>query len=80
MGWLERTQQRPTAKPRQRHSHASTVDLLKPLDMDSSLAARKQFATEPYCPDELLAPGQEQGLPQDTHWAVSPNHATAMPW
>lgn len=32
----------------------SIVDLLKLLDMDSSLAARKELAKELYCPDELM--------------------------
>ena len=32
----------------------SIVDLLKLLDIDSSLAARKALATELYCPAELM--------------------------
>lgn len=34
---------------------ASIVDLLKLLDIDSSLAARKELAQELDCPDELMA-------------------------
>lgn len=48
-------EQRAAANPQKLNWRTSIVDLLKLLDMDSSLAARKQLATELYCPDELMA-------------------------
>ena len=42
------------ANPQKLNWRTSIVDLLKLLDIDSSLAARKALATELYCPDELM--------------------------
>ena len=40
----------------------SIVDLLKLLDMDSSLTARKELATEPGCPDNLMADSAQMNM------------------
>ncbi|MBX3611867.1 MAG: DUF3597 domain-containing protein [Hydrogenophaga sp.] len=42
------------ANPQKLNWRTSIVDLLKLLDMDSSLQARKDLAKELYCPDELM--------------------------
>ncbi|MCM3563680.1 MAG: DUF3597 domain-containing protein [Hydrogenophaga sp.] len=42
------------ANPQKLNWRTSIVDLLKLLDMDSSLQARKELAKELYCPDELM--------------------------
>ena len=48
-------EQRAAANPQQLNWRTSIVDLLKLLDIDSSLAARKELATELGCPAELMA-------------------------
>ena len=40
----------------------SIVDLLKLLDIDSSLAARKELAKELYCPDELMGDSAKMNM------------------
>jgi hypothetical protein len=47
-------EQKAAANPQKLNWKTSIVDLLKLLDMDSSLAARKELAKELYCPDELM--------------------------
>jgi len=47
-------EQKAKANPQKLHWRTSIVDLLKLLDMDSSLQARKALAKELYCPDELM--------------------------
>ena len=47
-------EKRAAANPQKLNWRTSIVDLLKLLDMDSSLAARKELAKELYCPDELM--------------------------
>jgi hypothetical protein len=47
-------EQRAAANPQQLNWRTSIVDLLKLLDIDSSLAARKELATELGCPAELM--------------------------
>jgi len=42
------------ANPQKLNWRTSIVDLLKLLDMDSSLQARKELAKELYCPDEFM--------------------------
>mgnify|MGYP000272675516 CR=1 FL=1 len=42
------------ANPQKLNWKASIVDLLKLLDIDSSLAARKELATELHCPADLM--------------------------
>jgi uncharacterized protein DUF3597 len=48
-------EQRAAANPQQLNWRTSIVDLLKLLDIDSSLAARKELAMELGCPAELMA-------------------------
>ena len=48
-------EQRAAANPQPLNWRTSIVDLLKLLDIDSSLAARKELATELGCPAELMA-------------------------
>jgi len=47
-------EQRAAANPQKLNWKTSIVDLLKLLDIDSSLAARKELAKELRCPDELM--------------------------
>jgi hypothetical protein len=47
-------EQRAAANPQKLNWRTSIVDLLKLLDIDSSLAARKELATELGCPGELM--------------------------
>lgn len=47
-------EQRAAANPQGLNWKVSIVDLLKLLDMDSSLSARKELATELGCPKDLM--------------------------
>jgi hypothetical protein len=47
-------EQRAAAHPQPLNWRTSIVDLLKLLDIDSSLAARKELATELGCPAALM--------------------------
>ena len=47
-------EQRAKANPQKLNWRTSVVDLLKLLEIDSSLTARKALAKELYCPDELM--------------------------
>ncbi len=47
-------EQRAAVNPQKLNWRTSIVDLLKLLDMDSSLAARKSLATELGCPPDLM--------------------------
>ena len=47
-------EKRAAANPQKLNWRTSIVDLLKLLDIDSSLAARKELATELGCPPELM--------------------------
>jgi hypothetical protein len=47
-------EKRAAENPQKLNWRTSIVDLLKLLDIDSSLAARKELAKELYCPDELM--------------------------
>jgi hypothetical protein len=47
-------EKRAAANPQKLNWRTSIVDLLKLLDLDSSLAARKELAVELRCPDELM--------------------------
>jgi hypothetical protein len=47
-------EERAKANPQKLNWRTSVVDLLKLLDIDSSLTARKALAKELYCPDELM--------------------------
>ena len=47
-------EQRAAANPQKLNWRTSIVDLLKLLDIDSSLGARKELATELGCPADLM--------------------------
>lgn len=47
-------EQRAASNSQKLNWRTSIVDLLKLLDLDSSLAARKELATELGCPDDLM--------------------------
>jgi hypothetical protein len=47
-------EQRAASNPQKLNWKTSIVDLLKLLDIDSSLTARKELATELGCPPELM--------------------------
>lgn len=47
-------EQRAAANPQKLNWRTSIVDLLKLLDIDSSLAARKELAAEVGCPADLM--------------------------
>ena len=51
---VQQMETRAAANPQKLNWRTSIVDLLKLLDIDSSLAARKALATELYCPAELM--------------------------
>jgi hypothetical protein len=51
---VSQLEQRAAATPQKLNWRTSIVDLLKLLDIDSSLAARKELATELGCPADLM--------------------------
>lgn len=51
---LKQLEARAAANPQKLNWRTSIVDLLKLLDIDSSLDARKALAKELYCPSELM--------------------------
>ena len=51
---VSQLEQRAAANPQQLNWKTSIVDLLKLLDVDSSLTARKELAAELGCPPELM--------------------------
>ena len=51
---MAQLEQRAAANPQKLNWRTSIVDLLKLLDIDSSLQARKELAKELYCPPELM--------------------------
>ena len=55
-------EQRAAANPQKLNWKTSIVDLLKLLDIDSSLAARKELAKELYCPDELMGDSAKMNM------------------
>ena len=55
-------EQRAAANPQQLNWRTSIVDLLKLLAIDSSLAARKELATELGCPAELLGDSAKMNM------------------
>ena len=55
-------EKRAAANPQKLNWRTSIVDLLKLLDMDSSLAARKELAKELYCPDELMGDSAKMNM------------------
>ncbi|MBX3621737.1 MAG: DUF3597 domain-containing protein [Rhizobacter sp.] len=59
VGQLEK---RAAANPQKLNWRTSIVDLLKLLDIDSSLAARKELAVELRCPDELMGDSAQMNM------------------
>jgi hypothetical protein len=55
-------EQRAAANPQKLNWRTSIVDLLKLLDIDSSLVARKALATELRCPDELMGDSAQMNM------------------
>lgn len=55
-------EQRAAANPQKLNWKTSIVDLLKLLELDSSLDARKQLAKELYCPDELMGDSAKMNM------------------
>ena len=55
-------EQRAAANPQQLNWRSSIVDLLKLLDLDSSLAARKELATELGCPADLMGDSAQMNM------------------
>jgi len=55
-------EQRATANPQKLNWRTSIVDLLKLLDIDSSLAARKELATELGCPADLMGDSAKMNM------------------
>ncbi|HUG24316.1 DUF3597 domain-containing protein [Piscinibacter sp.] len=55
-------EKRAAASSQKLNWRTSIVDLLKLLDIDSSLAARKELATELGCPTELMGDSAEMNM------------------
>jgi hypothetical protein len=55
-------EKRAAANPQKLNWRSSIVDLLKLLDIDSSLEARKALAKELYCPDELMGDSAKMNM------------------
>lgn len=55
-------EQRAKANPQKLNWRTSIVDLLKLLDIDSSLQARKELATELGCPANLMADSAQMNM------------------
>lgn len=55
-------EQRAAANAQKLNWRTSIVDLLKLLDLDSSLAARKELATELNCPAELMGDSAQMNM------------------
>ncbi len=55
-------EQRAAANPQKLNWRTSIVDLLKLLDIDSSLTARKELATELNCPADLMGESAKMNI------------------
>jgi hypothetical protein len=55
-------EKRAAANAQKLNWRTSIVDLLKLLDLDSSLAARKELAVELGCPDELMGDSAKMNI------------------
>ncbi|MGK2952051.1 MAG: DUF3597 domain-containing protein [Thiobacillus sp.] len=55
-------EQRAAANPQKLNWRTSIVDLLKLLDIDSSIAARKELATELGCPADLMGDSAKMNM------------------
>ncbi len=59
---VSQLEQKAAANPQKLNWRTSIVDLLKLLDIDSSLAARKELATELGCPANLMGDSAEMNM------------------
>lgn len=59
---MAQLEQRAASNPQKLNWRTSIVDLLKLLDIDSSLDARKTLAKELYCPDELMGDSAKMNM------------------
>lgn len=59
---VSQLEQKAAANPQKLNWRTSIVDLLKLLDMDSSLSARKELATELGCPPNLLTDSAQMNV------------------
>ncbi len=59
---LKQLEARAAANPQKLNWRTSIVDLLKLLDIDSSLDARKALAKELYCPDDLMGDSAKMNM------------------
>jgi hypothetical protein len=59
---LKQLEARAAANPQKLNWRTSIVDLLKLLDIDSSLDARKALAIELYCPTELMGDSAKMNM------------------
>jgi hypothetical protein len=59
---MKQLEARAAANPQKLNWRTSIVDLLKLLDIDSSLDARKALAKELYCPDELMGDSAKMNM------------------
>ena len=59
---MAQLEKRAAANPQKLNWRTSIVDLLKLLDIDSSLDARKALAKELYCPDELMGDSAKMNM------------------
>jgi 3-oxoacyl-ACP reductase-like protein len=55
-------EQKAKANPQKLNWRTSIVDLLKLLDLDSSLAARKELAVELGCPDDKMGDSAQMNI------------------
>jgi hypothetical protein len=55
-------EQKAAANPQKLNWRTSIVDLLKLLDIDSSLTARKELATELGCPTDLMGDSAQMNM------------------
>ena len=55
-------EQKAAANPQKLNWRTSIIDLLKLLDIDSSLAARKELATELGCPANLMGDSAQMNM------------------
>ena len=59
---VSQLEQKAVASPQKLNWRTSIVDLLKLLDIDSSLSARKELATELGCPPALMADSAQMNM------------------
>ena len=62
MDVVAQLEQRASANPQKLNWRTSIVDLLKLLEMDSSLTARKELAAELGCPADLMGDSAKMNI------------------